>query len=426
MLLWIKQFNLAIFFLFFLIYAYQYIYVLVRFFKKMPELSAEKLHKYAVVIAARNENLVIGGLIDSIKAQNYPAELVDIYVVADNCTDDTAKIAREHGANFVLERFNKQKVGKGYALNYVFDYIKNTCGIRNYEGYMVFDADNLLDENYVSEINKVFDKGYRVVTSYRNSKNFGSNWISAGYGLWYIRESKYLNGARMICNTSCAISGTGFLVSSEIIEKDDGWKYSLLTEDIEFTVDKVIEGEVIGYCEKAVVYDEQPVTFGVSWKQRMRWTKGFYQVIYNYGAGLIKGMFRKNGFKCYDMFSTIAPASILTVASIFMNCGAFLYGALTGKSLIAAISLLEVWSAFRNIYISLLFFGTITVITEWKNIYCSSPKKILYLFTFPVFMFTYMPIAIAALFKNVTWEPIRHTFADRERIPLARHSRVIQ
>ncbi len=426
MLLWIKQFNLAIFFLFFLIYSYQYIFVLIRMFKKMPELTAEKLHKYAVVIAARNENLVIGGLIDSIKAQNYPAELIDIYVVADNCDDDTAKIAREHGADFVLERFNKQKVGKGYALNYAFDYIKNNCGIRNYDGYMVFDADNLLDENYVNEINKVFDKGYRVVTSYRNSKNFGSNWISAGYGLWYIRESKYLNGSRMICNTSCAISGTGFLVSSEIIEKDDGWKYNLLTEDIEFTVDKVIHGEVIGYCEKAVVYDEQPVTFGVSWKQRMRWTKGFYQVIYNYGAGLIKGMFRKNGFKCYDMFSTIAPASILTIASIFMNFGAFIYGFLTGKSLIAAISLLEVWSAFRNIYISLLFFGAITVVSEWKNIYCSNPKKILYLFTFPVFMFTYMPIAVAALFKNVTWEPIRHTFADRERIPVVRHSRVIQ
>lgn len=413
MLLWIKQLNLTIFFIFFLFYAYQLIYVLIRFFKKMPEMKADKLHKYAVIIAARNERVVIGGLIDSIMAQNYPRELVDVYVVADNCTDDTAKIAKEHGADFVLERFNKQKVGKGYALNHAFSHINDTCGIRNYEGYMVFDADNQLDPNYISEINAVFDKGYRVVTSYRNSKNYGSNWISAGYALWYIRESKFLNGARMICNTSCAISGTGFLVSSEIIEQDEGWKYNLLTEDIEFTIAKVINGEVIGYSENAVLYDEQPVNFDTSWKQRLRWTKGFYQVMLNYGASLFKGIFKKGGFKCYDMFSTVCPATLLTIFSLLLNASAFVYGMYTGKTLIAAISLLEIGAAIRNIYLSLLLFGLITLISEWKKIYCSAPKKIFYLFTFPIFMFTYLPIAIVALFKNVTWEPIRHTFGER-------------
>ena len=87
---------------------------------------------------------------------------------------------------------------------------------------MVFDADNVLDENYVAEMNKVFGSGYSVVNSYRNSKNYGSNWISAGYALWFLRESKYLNGARMQCGTSCAISGTGFLVSNEIIRENNG------------------------------------------------------------------------------------------------------------------------------------------------------------------------------------------------------------
>jgi cellulose synthase/poly-beta-1,6-N-acetylglucosamine synthase-like glycosyltransferase len=146
MLQWIKQLNLTIFFIFFLFYSYQLIYVLVRFVKKMPEMKADKLHKYAIIIAARNERVVIGGLLDSIAAQNYPSELVDVYVVADNCTDDTAKIAREHGANFVLERFNKQKVGKGYALNHAFSHISNTCGIRNYDGlwYLMLTTSSIL------------------------------------------------------------------------------------------------------------------------------------------------------------------------------------------------------------------------------------------------------------------------------------------
>ena len=413
MVQWLKYLNLIIFVMFFIFYSYQFGYVFVRFIKKMPRFKADKQHKYAVLIAARNETEVIGALIDSVKAQNYPSELVDIIIVADNCDDDTAEIARAHGANIVLERHNLQKVGKGYALNYAFDHIKNTCGIRNYEGYMVFDADNLLDENYIKEINNVFDKGYRVVTSYRNSKNYGSNWISAGYSLWYLRESKYLNGSRMLCNSSCAISGTGFLVSSEIFEKDDGWKYNLLTEDIEFTIAKVIEGEVFGYCESAVLYDEQPINFKTSWKQRMRWTKGFYQVMGKYGVNLFKGIFHKRGFKCYDMFANIAPATLLTILTVAINFTAFLYGSLFGYKVIAVTSIMEVWAAASNIYLTLFFFGLITTISEWKNIYCSNFKKIFYLFTFPIFMFTYMPIAIAALFKKVEWEPIRHTFVER-------------
>jgi cellulose synthase/poly-beta-1,6-N-acetylglucosamine synthase-like glycosyltransferase len=407
----VKILNLLIFILFFCFYAYQFGYVLVRFFKKMPEIDAKKLHKYAVLIAARNESAVIGELLESIKAQNYPRELVDIYVVADNCTDDTAEIAHRNGAT-VIERSNLCRIGKGYALNYAFRHIKNTCGIEFYDGYIVFDADNILHPDFIKEINAVFDSGYRVVTSYRNSKNYGYNWISAGYALWFLRESKYLNGARMLCNSSCAISGTGFLVSSEIIKKDGGWNYSLLTEDIEFTIAKVIEGEVIGYAEKAITYDEQPVKFKPSWDQRMRWTKGFYQVMYRYGLKLFRGCFSKNGFRCYDMLATIAPATLLSISMLIVNITSVLYGLNMGYPELIETALLEVWYAFRNIYLSLFFFGCVTLVTEWKQIYCSALKKVLYAFTFPIFMFTYLPIAVAAIFKykRVTWKPIKHSF----------------
>lgn len=408
MIAFIKNYNLCIFILFSLCYMYQLFYVFVRFSKKYELKPAKKLHKYAVLISARNESAVIGHLLKSIRAQNYPTDLLDIIVVADNCTDNTAEIAREYGA-IVFERFNRQKVGKGYALDYAFQKIQSLYGVRYYEGYLVFDADNVLDSNYVQEINKVFDAGYRVVTSYRNSKNYGSNWLSAGYALWFLRESKYLNGPRMICKTSCAISGTGFLVSSAIIEKDRGWKYHLLTEDIEFSIDKVAEGELIGYCETAVLYDEQPVNFNVSWTQRMRWTKGFYQVFKNYGKTLAKGCFKNSGFQCFDMMMTIAPATLLTLLILTMNFAMCIFGLATENFAIIRVSILQVFSAIGNIYISLFFFGLITTITEWKNIHCSAVKKIKYLFTFPVFIFTYVPIAIVALFKKVTWKPIQHT-----------------
>ena len=136
-------------------------------------------------------------------------------------------------------------------------------------------------------MNKVFDSGYKVITSYRNSKNYDSNWISAGYSLWFLREAKYLNNSRMQLGTSCAISGTGFLVSAEIIRNNGGWIHHLLTEDIEFTVDSVIHGVKIGYAANAILYDEQPTLFRQSYNQRLRWAKGFYQVFAKYGLGLV-------------------------------------------------------------------------------------------------------------------------------------------
>ena len=382
----------------------------VALLSKSKNLDASKNHKYAVVIAARNESAVIAQLIKSIKKQNYPSELLDIYVVADNCTDNTALVAKKAGAR-VFERFNKQLVGKGYALDYAFKNIikSNKC----YEGYFVFDADNLLDENYVSEMNKVFDNGYRIITSYRNSKNYDTNWLSAGYSLWFLREAKYLNNSRMILNTGCAISGTGFMVSDEIIRKNNGWKHHLLTEDIEFTIDNALQGEKIGYCGNAVLYDEQPYIFKQSWNQRLRWAKGFYQVFAKYGIELIKSIFTKRSFYCYDMFVTIMPALFLTLISVAVNLILFsiglinieTYPKLMGET-IGAIML-----SVLNSYMVLFILGLITTITEWKNINSSFRKKIKYIFSFPIFIFTYIPISIVALFKfkKIEWQPITHS-----------------
>lgn len=243
----IASINTVIYTLLTVLYFYQFIYIVIALIgekrkKKQPEYEPKKLHRFAFIIAARNENAVIGNLIKSIKAQNYPSELIDVVVVADNCTDNTAEIARSCGA-IVYERFNKVLVGKGYALDYAFNKIKEDEGdYTAYDGYFIFDADNVIDRNYVREMNKTFDQGYRVVTSYRNSKNFDTNWITSGYSLWFCREAKYLNNPRMILKTSCAVSGTGFLTSSEIIKKNGGWKCNLLTEDIQFSVVNILEG----------------------------------------------------------------------------------------------------------------------------------------------------------------------------------------
>ena len=404
----IKSINILIAFLFLVCYSYQVWYLVVPFFKKRKPVRRDAPpHRFAILIAARNEERVIANLIDSIHQQEYPSEMVTVFVGADNCTDSTAETARKAGA-VVYERHNLQQIGKGYVLDFLIQNIWKDYPRNTFDAFIVLDADNLLDPHYLSAINAAFSEGHPIITSYRNSKNYGQNWISAGYALWFLRESQYLNRSRMLLSSSCAISGTGFLVSREIIEQDGGWKNFLLTEDIEFSIQHILQGYSIAYCEDAVLYDEQPVKFSQSWRQRMRWAKGFFQVWGCHGRELIRTFFCKRCFACYDMIMTIMPALFLSLADMVICIAWAVMSA--GKHIhVFPLIAAGLFDFIADMYLPLFLIGVITVITEWKQIHCPGWKKLLYSFTFPLFMMTYIPIAFCALFRKVEWKPIEHS-----------------
>ena len=236
----LKTINFIIAVIFFVCYTYQFLYIPVPWLRKEKPHGPAKANRYAVLICARNEQRVIGDLIASLRGQTYDQSLLSIFVLADNCTDDTAMVARVAGAH-VYERFNQVRVGKGYALQELLEHLEQDYP-RGFDGYFVFDADNILAPNYVEAMNRTFSDGHEIVTSFRNSKNYGDNWISAGYALWFLRESRYLNHARFLLGTSCAVSGTGFLFSRQVLEETGPWPFHLLTEDIQFSVDQVTRG----------------------------------------------------------------------------------------------------------------------------------------------------------------------------------------
>jgi cellulose synthase/poly-beta-1,6-N-acetylglucosamine synthase-like glycosyltransferase len=397
-------------------YFYQLVYTAVglicRRVKPEPEPSAR--HRFAALICARNEASVIGELVESLKRQTYPSELYDIYVLADNCTDDTARRAAEAGA-FVYERRNTVEVGKGFALDYLLKHIKTEHAAPVYEGYVIFDADNIVDPDFLTEMNKTFDRGFDAVTCYRNSKNFGTNWITAGYSIWFLREARFLNYPRMLLGNSCAVSGTGFLVSDRLIEENGGWPFHLLTEDIQFSVNCVIAGHKIGYCDRAIIYDEQPETLKQSWNQRLRWAKGFYQVDAKYlsrlFSGILKGRDGSHKMSCYDMFFTVAPGMLFTLATFAFNLF-ILICFISQPHYIAAIiarrALRFLVYAAVNFYFGMAAYGALTVISEWKRIQTTAARKIEFIWVFPLFMATYIPISIIALKRKVEWTPIAH------------------
>lgn len=405
----LRMTNYIIAVVFFVCYAYQFLYIPVPWLlakRKAAKAAALEAtpHNYAVLICARNESAVIADLIGSLRSQTYDQSLLHIFVLADNCTDDTSAIARSAGAT-VYERFNNVQVGKGYALQTLLSHLEQDYPA-GFDGYIVFDADNILDPGYIAAMNRTFSQGYDIVTSYRNSKNYGDNWISAGYALWFLRESRYLNGARNRLGSSAAVGGTGFLFSQRILDESHGWRFYLLTEDIEFSIHHILRGERIAICEDAVLYDEQPTDFRQSVRQRLRWAKGYIQVFRRYGADLLKGTAR-GSWSCFDMSMSILPAFILTALGLLANLTLTALGLMQGDGVWFALrSLLE---CMGSILATLLVLGGITVASEWRRIHAPAWKKIAFTLTFPLFMLTYLPISMAALFMKVEWKPIHHS-----------------
>ncbi|MGN0451163.1 MAG: glycosyltransferase family 2 protein [Acutalibacteraceae bacterium] len=251
--------------------AYKTVYRILGLFFTRKFAPAKKQHKYAVVIAARNEENVIGNLLDSITKQDYPKELVTVFVVADNCTDKTAEVAKKHGA-ICYERFDNEHRTKGFALQFLFERIEEDYGRESFEGYFAFDADNLLKSDYISRMNDSFDAGEKLITSYRNTKNFDESWVASTYALHWLRSIRFNHRARSVLRLATNIQGTGFLFANEIVK--DGWKYTSLTEDRALTADAVAQGYAITYNDAAEFYDEQPTSLKIALRQRLRWSRG--------------------------------------------------------------------------------------------------------------------------------------------------------
>lgn len=379
--------------------AYQLGYTLLSLVKTPRWKPGAGTNRYAVLICARNEAAVLPKLLESLRAQDYPGVL-DLYVAADNCTDDTARLARKGGAT-VFERHDLVHVGKGYALNFLLHRI--WAEGKHYDGYLLFDADNLARPDFVRRLDGVFGPECPVVAGYRNTKNY-RGWVAAGQGLCFIREVRFLNCPRTLLGFSGNVTGTGFLVSEEILRTAGGWPWHCLCEDLEFSTVQMIAGRRIAYCPQAEYFDEQPATLSQSVRQRLRWCKGFLQVMASRGAGLGRAALR-GSWSCADLLiSRIAPVLFNLLALGFAAVGA----ALAGGPVLLLAALGRILACG---YLSMLVMAALTTCTEWKRIQAPAVWKLAGIFTFPLYMATYLPIALAACVRRVEWTPVAHTRA---------------
>ncbi len=378
-------------------FGYMVYYLAIAIFAfKRRELKRDNFieNKFAIIIPARNEELVIGNLIQSLRQQNYSKEDYDIFVLPNNCNDNTEEIAENFGVE-IINCKNQLINSKGDVLRYAFKFLKD----KDYNAYIVFDADNIVHPNFVREMNKYLCLGYRVVQGYRDSKNPSDTWISSSHSLHYIIQNFFMNKARMNINKSCFINGTGFMISKELIN-DLGYDSSTITEDIELTVKCGFNNEKIAFAEKAITYDEQPTDFVVSWKQRKRWSVGTLQCLKEYYKQILKDIFINKNFESIDsIMFLIAP--ILQLMGAFNCILQLLVSFVIGKP----VDYLSKFVILILYYITniILVLGIVKINKKQIKNYI---KGIVFL---PIFYLSWVPINIVALFeKNSKWERIEH------------------
>lgn len=368
---------------------------------KDKPLVEEKDHKFMAILPAHNEENVIGNLIESLKKQDYPANLIDIYVIADNCTDNTVKIAKEAGA-IVLERKedDPKKRTKGAALQW---FLKQKIEENaDYDAFCVFDADNIVDKGFFTAMNKKLCQGEEVVQGYRDIKNPTDSWVSAGYAIFYWTMHRFYHLARYNLGLSALLNGTGFMVKFDII-KPTGWNTDTLTEDIEFSLKRIIQGKRVGWATDAIVYDEQPEKFKASWTQRTRWTVGHIQCMKIYTKDLAKAVQKNKTIMNFDGLLYIVgsiPMFVLSIVLLLSNFVIYMLDTMTTAGLILNI-LRYVVPTFFLPMLSALF----TMYLDKKPI----KPMLKWLIYYPLFTGSWLLINFKCLFKqDTTWEKIDH------------------
>ena len=366
-------------------------------FKEKP-LIKDKKHKFMMILPAHNEAAVIGALIESLQQLDYPKELYDIYVIADNCTDNTAQIARDTGA-IVLERFDEEKKTKGFALQWFLNQkIKEDA---DYDAFCVFDADNIVDKNFLNAMNKKLCQGEQVVQGYRDIKNPSDSWISAGYALFYWSMNRFYHLSRYNLGLSPLINGTGFMVDFNLI-KPTGWDTKTLTEDIEFSLKNIAQGRKLGWATDAIVYDEQPTEFKQSWSQRSRWTVGHLQCMKYYTKDLAEGVVEYRTLMNFDGLLYLMGIPMMLVTFLLLALNTIIYFA-DGMTL--GMLFFNYAKYLVATFLAPVAMALFVMLIEKKPI----KPMIKGVLLFPVFMGTWIVINIKCIIKpNTKWEKIEH------------------
>ncbi|WAH35112.1 glycosyltransferase family 2 protein [Alicyclobacillus dauci] len=376
------------------------------FWVKKEKIIHGPTKRFAVIVPAHNEERVVGPLIDSLTSQHYPSELFDIHLIADNCTDHTADVGRMHGA-IVHERTNNEEQGKGYAIEWILQQI--VASGERYDAIVMFDADNLVDPEFLNIMNDKLCRGNKVIQGYLGVKNPFDTWVSVSLAITYWFDNRMWQKARQNLGISCALGGTGLCIDYPLLQ-EMGWKATGLTEDLEFGVRCVNRGIIPMWAHEAKVYDEKPTSFMASFRQRLRWQQGHFQCAKEHMVPLLKDGIRERNLAKFDtgiyLFQPMR-SMILFVAAMVM----FVVQYVMPKQAIDTSS----WQLMPTsvwVTVNVLLFAQMPIAMLLERV---NWRAYFGLITLPFFLWTWGPVTLQAYFtrSNRKWYHTAHKRAIR-------------
>lgn len=367
-------------------------------------------HNFCFLVPARYESKVIEGLLISLKKQTFKINMKDVYVIVESKKDETINICKKYNASVIIRK-HLELQRKGYALDEAVKQILKSK--KHYDAYFIFDADNVLDKNYLKNMIPIFDLGYDMATGYRNCKNGNKSVIAASSTLTFSLVNTIFNDKKNKETRNITFSGTGFYIRGSLIEKWKGYPFHTLTEDYELSSYATLNNLTTYYNTKSVFYDEQPVKFKDTINQRIRWIRGYFDVRRMYNRKMFKALDKKD-----KNYGSKLDEAIGIVPYIFMVVGLVIWF----LSLIFFITynlllhnngwkyhLLELAIFMLFVYFALFIMTLVIVILEGDKIALTLKSKLKVLFFNPIFMISYVPCAIKALtLKEVKWTRVEH------------------
>ena len=367
--------------------------------------------RFAVIVPAHNEEKVIGQLVENLKLLDYPRELYDIFVVADNCTDNTKKVAQKSGA-FVLERFDNRRKGKGYALEYAFAKLHFTPkggrpdGICPYDAAVIFDADNLVAPNFLRVMNNRLLTGEKIIQSFIDSKNPDDSWVAAAFSITFWLNNRFAMLARYNLGLCAALAGTGMCIAREVLQ-NVGWSTTTLTEDLEYSMKALTHGYKTCVACETRIYDEKALTFSASCRQRLRWARGQISVAFQYIPVLLaQGVREKNPVK---LESALRLTQLFVIVA---GGGVGLLGLLQPKLVLLTSVYYSLAEAVPPL--ALVFLFAPYLFPAALFLLDSPPlRPFRFLPLFPLFTYSWAVIIVIGLltYRNRAWMPTLHTRA---------------
>ncbi|MBP1905207.1 cellulose synthase/poly-beta-1,6-N-acetylglucosamine synthase-like glycosyltransferase [Paenibacillus turicensis] len=381
---------------------YQFGLALFGMYKKKNKKQYEPNKSFAVLVAAHNEEEVVGALMENLKHLNYPKELYDVFVICDNCTDRTVEIVRSHGMNACV-RTNPNLRGKGYAIEWMLKELWKMP--RQYDAVVMFDADNLAHPDFLREMNNDLCEGARVIQGYIDTKNPEDSWITAAYGISYWYCNRLWQLSRHNLKMANFLGGTGMCFETELL-KEIGWGATSLVEDLEFTMRCVEKGINPVFNYDAKLFDEKPLTFKASARQRLRWMQGHFTVARRYFFKLLWQSIKERNFIKLDM--ALYGVNVYIVLITFL-LSAFIWvdqSILEGPHFSTLYSYFPLWISFIAIAANVFIFLAAMALEKvtYKKVYA-------YLVLFPIYLISWWPITFYAFFtqNNKQWSHTKHT-----------------